>query len=821
MTVDTELGLPHTTRVGVVQGRFAIAIVAFSTAFFVAVMPFVREPLAAVPAFIPAYESALALLDTITAVLLFAQFVRTERRSFLVIAAGYLFNAFMMIPHALTFPGVFSATGMLGAGTQTTAWLYSFWHGGFPLFVIAYAFMNKEERSPNRVEGSFFLVAMTVLAVLVLAVLLTVLATIGEPLLPRVIENGNYSMLVAKGVSPSMLLLCALALWLLWKCTEHVVIDVWLMVVMWVWMLDIMMSAVIGSARYDLGWYAGRAFGLIAATFLLGILLLEMSRLYGSLERSLDLARAQDRELLQSRADLAHAQRLDAIGKLTGGVAHDFNNVLQVIAGNLNLLTKDVAGNDNAEQRLRRALTGVARGARLASQLLAFGRRQPLEPKVINPGKMLRGLDEVFQRALGDEIEIETVVAAGLWNTVADRALLENALLNLAINARDAMAAGGKLTIEAGNAFLDEEYCRAYADAKPGQYVLLAVSDTGSGISADQLPRVFEPFFTTKDESQGTGLGLSMVYGFVKQSGGHITIYSEVGQGTTVRLYLPRSTLPEPVAAPRSQEKAVGGAETILVVEDDDAVRFTAVETLIGLGYRVLHAPDAMSALAIVESGAPIDLVFSDVVMPGALTSADMAKKIQTLVPGVAVLFTSGYTGNAIVHGGKLDAGVDLISKPYRHEDLARKIRTLLQQRPISASDDAVGSTEPSAAAGELEILLVEDNEDVRQSTADVIASFGHRVTPVSTGEGALEKLIAFRYDVLFADISLPSMSGLELAREAIQAYPAMRIIIASGHDVEEGRIPGVYACLRKPYELKQLEEMLQTARPRNAIAKG
>jgi len=386
-------------------------------------------------------------------------------------------------------------------------------------------------------------------------------------------------------------------------------------------------------------------------------------------------------ELLKAQETLRQSQRMESLGKLTGGVAHDFNNLLQVISGNLQLLLRDVAGNDKAERRVHNAMAGVARGAKLSSQLLSFGRRQPLAPRVVNIGRLIRDTDDLLRRALGDEIEIETVVAGGLWNTLIDPGNIENAILNLAINARDAMDGTGRLTIEAGNASLDDGYARVNPDATPGQYVLLAITDTGCGIPPEIVDEVFEPFFTTKADGKGSGLGLSMVYGFVKQSNGHIKIYSEVGQGTTVKMYLPRATAPEDVIVPVAAGPVEGGSESILVVEDDAAVRETTVATLLDLGYRVLQAKDAQSALSVVESGSPIDLLFTDVVMPGPLRSPDLARRAQERLPGLAVLFTSGYTENAIVHGGRLDAGVELLPKPYSREALAHKIRAVLAKR--------------------------------------------------------------------------------------------------------------------------------------------
>ena len=398
-----------------------------------------------------------------------------------------------------------------------------------------------------------------------------------------------------------------------------------------------------------------------------------------------------DREAAQAlqrtEAALVHAQKMESVGQLTGGVAHDFNNLLQVIAGNLQLLAKDVTGQERAEQRVSNALAGVNRGARLASQLLAFARRQPLAPKVVNIGRFVTGMEDMLRRSLGEAVEVETVVSGGLWNSFVDPAQVENALLNLAINGRDAMNGVGKLTIELGNAHLDDSYVQQHPDVTAGQYVLLAVSDTGGGMSPEVVARAFEPFFTTKAQGKGTGLGLSMVYGFVKQSGGHLKIYSEPGQGTTVKLYLPRTHEAAEVVEAVDPRPFSGGTETILVAEDDDEVRSTVVELLSALGYRVLTARDAASALTVIESGARIDLLFTDVVMPGPLRSPELARMARQRLPSLAVLFTSGYTENAIVHGGRLDRGVELLSKPYTREALARKIRHVLanQEQPVPA----------------------------------------------------------------------------------------------------------------------------------------
>ena len=396
--------------------------------------------------------------------------------------------------------------------------------------------------------------------------------------------------------------------------------------------------------------------------------------------RDVTVENQQARTLQQTAEALRQAQKMEAIGQLTGGIAHDFNNLLQVVSGNLQLLQRDVGGNDRAERRLSNAQAAVTRGSKLTSQLLSFGRRQALEPKVLNIGRLIAGMDELLRRSLGEAIEIETISTGGLWNTLIDPGNLENAILNLAINARDAMHGSGKLTIEAGNAVLDESYVQSHPEVESGQYVVLSVTDTGAGMSPDVVAKAFDPFFSTKAEGQGTGLGLSMVYGFAKQSRGHVKIYSEIGHGTTVKLYLPRAHQNEDVLVSINHAPIIGGAETILIVEDDEAVRTTGIDMLGDLGYRVLSASDAAAALNIIESGLSIDLLFTDVVMPGKLKSPELARKAKERQPHMGVLFTSGYTENAIVHGGRLDENVDLLPKPYTRDALARKIRQVLDK---------------------------------------------------------------------------------------------------------------------------------------------
>jgi signal transduction histidine kinase/two-component SAPR family response regulator len=524
---------------------------------------------------------------------------------------------------------------------------------------------------------------------------------------------------------------------------------------------------------------------------------------------------ARTSELERMHAQLHQSQKLEAIGQLTGGVAHDFNNILQVIISNQQMAQMELDAQHSAHQYLQTASFAADRGAKLSSQLLAFARRQPLQPKATNLGRLLRDMDELLRRALGESVEIETVVSGGLWITLVDPHQLENAVLNIAINGRDAMNGEGKLTLELGNAMLDDHYVSSEVDVPAGQYVMLAISDTGVGMSAETMARAFEPFFTTKGEGKGTGLGLSMVFGFVKQSNGHIRVYSEVGSGTTIKIYLPRCDQAEEENIDIPIPQVLGGSETILVVEDDMAVQATAVNMLTGLGYRVLKANDGQSALIVLQSGISIDLLFTDVVMPGPVRSPDLAKQAKELHPNIEVLFTSGYTQNAIVHGGRLDPGVQLISKPYRREDLARKIRHMLANaKPIIVPEKIVKNEYPvketTLSSRPLHILVVEDTPDMLKILCKQLSKLGHLSKGVSDAEKALQELASGKFDVLLTDVNLPGISGFELARKAFADTPSMKLIISSGYGIFPSEGLGFGAIfLPKPYNFERLTIVL------------
>jgi PAS domain S-box-containing protein len=390
-------------------------------------------------------------------------------------------------------------------------------------------------------------------------------------------------------------------------------------------------------------------------------------------------------ERMKAEESLRQAQKMEAIGQLTGGIAHDFNNLLTIIVGNIELMQRRLPEDaDRLQRAAAHAMDATRRAATLTHRLLAFSRRQPLDPKPIDVNKLVASMTDLLRRTLGEAVMLETVLGGGLWRSQADPNQLENAILNLAVNARDAMPDGGKLTIETANAHLDEAYVEALIEPVPaGQYVLVAVSDTGTGMDKATMERVFEPFFTTKEVGKGTGLGLSQVYGFVRQSNGHVRIYTEVGEGTTIKIYLPRLIGASEEAAEKPATRpatAQGSGETILVVEDEPDLRAYTIEALCDLGYRVLEAADGREALEIFKKHPEIKLLFTDVVLRGGMNGRTIAEEVVRLRPGLPVLFTTGYTSNAIVHHGRLDPGMHLIGKPFTYAELASKVRRMLDR---------------------------------------------------------------------------------------------------------------------------------------------
>jgi PAS domain S-box-containing protein len=508
------------------------------------------------------------------------------------------------------------------------------------------------------------------------------------------------------------------------------------------------------------------------------------------------------RDMTQQRAmqeQLHQSQKMEAIGHLTGGVAHDFNNLLTVIIGNLDALRRQIP-TDNG--RLRRAVDqanrGALRAATLTQQLLAFARRQPLNPKPTDINRLVADMSDLLRHTLGESIAIETVLGGGLWRVDVDAHQLESALLNLAVNSRDAMPDGGKLTIETANTHLDETYTGRFAEIAPGQYVLLCVSDSGEGMRREVMDRAFDPFYTTKPIGRGTGLGLSQVYGFVKQSGGHIKLYSEVGQGTTVKIYLPRllsldqSEEPQrPLIVPQGQRN-----ESILVVEDNEDVRTYSTETLRELGFTVLEACDAASALQILEAHREIKLLFTDVGLPGT-NGRQLAESAHALRPDLKTLFTSGYARNAIVHQGRLDHGVHLLTKPFTRAQLATRIREVL---------DAPGSSVLVAVSA----LVVDDQSHPEGIAADAFQGLELLVSPATTAAGALEAVGAHEFRFAIINVSWPPQATSALVRELRSRQPQLVVILAGGEADSTVTARGALR-LERPLQRTALERALRS----------
>ncbi len=911
--------LPATNR----DRMVALAVVGVSAVLFAIAAVFATIPLTPVPAFIASYQSALALNDLITAILLFSQFSLLRSRALLLLASGYLFTAGAAIIHALSFPGVFAPTGLFNAGPQTTAWLYQIWHGIFPLVVLGYALL-KDRDGGAKIRGSLRSAMLGSIVAVGLTLSVAVwIVTAKHDLLPTLLSDGHFTSYLTAALATELALSLA-ALLVLWFRRPHSVLDIWLMAVMCAWLFDVALSGILNAARFDLGFYAGRIYGLCAASIVLAVLLIDnnalqaqLARLLGALRlqaaserehrtererllsavvessndaiitkaldgritswnraaeqlfgftaaeavgKSIDLIVPPDRraevhdilnrvgrgeriehyetsrvhrdghsldvslsispirsaagdiigasksardltesnltqkalnqeieerrrifetshdlilvtdtagnfiqvspsvtsilgyepadmvghsavefihpddldntrsemraarrgqnkrnfetryigkngkpvalnwtgtwsepvrrhffigrDLTEKQAADAHirqVQKMDAIGQLTGGVAHDFNNILTVITGTIGILEEAVADQPGLVAIARLIDEAAERGANLTKHLLAFARKQPLQPMEVEVNGLMLEAAKLLHPTLGEQIVIIPLLADDAWTAMVDPNQLTTAILNLALNARDAMPDGGKLTLESRNVFLDEAYASMHSEVTVGHYVMIAVSDSGTGIPAALLERVFEPFFTTKEVGKGTGLGLSMVFGFIKQSGGHIKIYSEEGHGTSIKMYLPRATgLGQTAVDVQMPASVVGGNETVLVVEDDAMVRKYVITQIESLGYTTFEAANAAEALNVIDTAATVDLLFTDVIMPGIMNGRQLVDVARRQRPALKVLYTSGYTENAIVHHGRLDSGVLLLAKPYRKSELARMLRMAL-----------------------------------------------------------------------------------------------------------------------------------------------
>jgi signal transduction histidine kinase len=663
--LPTEPALPGDKRLA----RLAVAL---SVLAFCGTVWFVRLPLEPIPAVIPAYDGALWISDTLTSALLFSQFTRLRSRALLVLATGYLFDAFMIVPHALSFPGVFAPAGLLGGGSQTTAWLYVFLHTGFPLFVLAFAILAR--RPGDTVAGSpGRAIAGAIAAAAMLAVALTVLATAGNDSLPEVIRDGDYALIVTKGISPAVWVVSLCVLLVLWSRRDPTVLELWLTVAMVAWVFAIAFAAVVGSHRFDLGSYAARFYGLLAASSVLGVLLFKMNRLYDNIADALALAEVRNTELARSREEFARVQRFEAIGQLVGGIAHDFNNLLTVITGAVDLTLRESSLPARARRMLEMSMTSAHRGSELAGHLLIFARKQVLQPEVVNLNEVVANLRTFMARTLGEMIELVTELSPVVWPVRLDRGQCETALVNLMLSARDALDGHGRIVISTCNVVVD---ATTVPDLPAGEYTRIGVSDAGRATAPELVARA--------EIGKESGLGLSQVYAFVRGAGGVLRIVSEAGKGTTAEIYLPKSTdHPSLMAtlmatAARMPIRTANGEATILVVEKDPGVLNTAVSGLIDLGYNVEAATNAHEALAILCSDRKIDLLFSDIVMPGGMNGAQLAVEARRLRPSLKVLLTSGYTAPALSEDHGVSEPLDVLRKPYQREELQNKLRLVI-----------------------------------------------------------------------------------------------------------------------------------------------
>jgi signal transduction histidine kinase len=658
--------------------RCALAICIALFGAFCALIPFARVPLPRIEAFIPIYDSTFALSNLVTAGFLLVGFSRSRLRAVLVLACGYLFTSLIAVPHLLTFPGLFSSNGLLGGGPQTSAWLDAFRYGGFPLIVICYALLKgREARSERSRPDTGGHVAPAAAGAVAGVLLLSLLATAGQQLLPRIM-NGDAHTTAMMAMSIPVWLLSLVGLAILGSRPPYSILDLWLMVVLCAWVFGIAQAMVINTGRFDIGFYAGHLYGLFAASVVPIVFLVEAARLYGRLDEARAIAEERNAELARSREELAQAQRLEAIGQLTGGVAHDFNNLLTVVIGNLDLISGARGDPEKIERLAQSAMKAARRGEHLIRQLLTYARRQINYPQTVNLNQLITNIENLMRRVIGEQIEVVSKLSPVLAPVQIDPAQFETAILNLAINSRDAMSAGGRITIETQNVTVDGQHAANDSEVTPGPYVMIAVSDSGSGMTPAVLARAFDPFFTTKEVGKGSGLGLSQVYGFAKTADGYVTIDSELGIGTTVKLYLPQSSS-RPILLESGAETAsfqsASGRGTILVVEDDEDVLTVTAESLRELGYQVVTAANATRALEILRGDQPIDLLFSDVIIPGGTNGAQLAVTARHVRPELKVLLTSGYTAAALSLEHGLPDNLNVVGKPYERDELAKKLR--------------------------------------------------------------------------------------------------------------------------------------------------
>jgi signal transduction histidine kinase len=664
--------------------RRAAAISVALFAGFCGAVPFSRVSLPPLEAVVPIYKATFAVVCLMAAGFLLLGFERSRLRAALVLASGYLFIALIVIPEALSFSRAFSGGGWPGVGPQSGAWLDAFRRAGLPVFMIGYALVKRFDDVGGRSRTGIRADVLSAAAGVVAGVLLlTFVAIAGQRFLPRLILGDGYTTTMP-GVGVLISLIGCGALALLAARRPHSILDLWLLVVLCAWLFDVALGTVVNAGRVDIGFYVGCLYGLFAASVVPVVLLVEASRIARLLDEAIAIAERRNVDLARSREELARAQRFEAIGQLTGGVAHDFNNLLTVVIGNLELILGAPGNVPRIERLAQAAMKAAQRGEHLVRQLLTYARRQVGRPQTVNLNRLINDGEALIRRVIGERIEFVTKLSpAPAWVEI-DPTQFETAILNLAINSRDAIAEAGRITIETRTVIVDATD-GADPVVTPGPYVVVAFSDTGAGMTPAVLERAFDPFFTTKDAGKGSGLGLSQVYGVTQMAGGRARLRSEPGLGTTVELYLPRaadrSAIPQ-LQAETTSPASTGGRETILVVEDDEDVLATTAESLTELGYRVLTAVSAAQALELLHGDHAIDLLFSDVMIPGGTNGAQLAVEARRVRPALKVLLTSGYTASALSLGQALPDDLAVVDKPYHREELARRLRTAIAGSP-------------------------------------------------------------------------------------------------------------------------------------------
>ena len=652
-------------------------------AITVALLPFAAAPGPVLPCFILINQTALVAAYGLGAWVLFAQFRRSRSVALLLMAGGTLFTAAIIALQLLSFPGVVANGRVLGAGPQTTTWLWTFWHLGPPLGTLAYAAAIRGQPRlvrPNRVGAAAVMSALSGLAAAGAA---AAISTLGLGWLPDQVTGDDYTALTSSGVGPGVQVLTLVALAAVWRTTQprRTVLEIWIATSLVLLVLDNGLTMA-GSARGSIGWYAGRIEALVSAFVFLWSYLHEVDALRLRAERAAE-------EIARAEQVLRQAQKMEAIGRLTGSIAHDFNNLLMVATSGFDMILRRPGDQARVVKLSEAGLHAMQRGAKLTRQLLGFASRAAIRPEVVNANALLLDFEPLIRQAVSEAVAVEFALEPALHPARVDRTEFEAAVLNLVVNARDALpGTGGHIVVASRNVH------RATTDSLPGgtgvlpagSYAVVTVSDDGAGMDDATRAQAFEPFFTTKEFGKGSGLGLSQIYGFTRAAGGAAAILSVPGAGTTVELWLPRAeavAAPTAVSAapmPASALRRAESGEVVLAVEDEPAVLAAVVENLSDLGYQVLPAKDAAEALELLRVAARVDVLFSDVVMPGGMNGVQLAVEAGRLRPGLRVVLTSGYTNEALAGKHDIPVNLPVLTKPYRREELARLLRVVSQQ---------------------------------------------------------------------------------------------------------------------------------------------